>query len=56
MKNSENMHEVLLFGYLREELQQRIRGGECPGKAPLGPARLCPGKAPLGPARLQYYL
>ena len=32
------MHEIVLSGYLREELKQRIWGGTCPGKAPEGPA------------------
>jgi len=36
MKSSGDMHEILLIGHYREELQQRMGSGVegCPGKAP----------------------
>ena len=34
------MPQILLSPYFREELQQRIQDGVCPGRAPLAPARL----------------
>ena len=34
------MHQKPLPPYFRKELQQRIRDGVCPGKAPWAPARL----------------
>ena len=39
------MHQILLSGYFREELEQRIGGKPCSGKAPWGPTQLqdlCP--------------
>ena len=43
MKNSRNRHEILLYGYIKEELQQRIWGRGLSWEGPIGFCSVIPG-------------